>query len=98
MSKKIPMAIPIIEPSVQGANGLLYQNSRIKTFYQRPGIDEGKWYYGNIKEILDNNQCKITYDEGFEVIGGANVVFLEYNNQIPVKVDTEKNKDVIEKK
>ena len=52
MSKKIPMAIPIIEPSVQGANGLLYQNSRIKTFYQRPGIDEGKWYHGKIIEIF----------------------------------------------
>lgn len=87
MSKKIPMAIPIIESSVQGANGLLYHNSRIKTFYRRPNIDNGKWYHGKIIEILTNNQCRISYDEGFEVVGGANVVFLETNNQIKVKVD-----------
>ena len=81
------MAIPIIESSVQGANGLLYHNSRIKTFYRRPNIDNGKWYHGKIIEILRDNQCRILYDEGFEVVGGADVVFLETNNQIRVKVD-----------
>ena len=86
--KHIPIAIPIIEDSLPGANGTIFLNSRIKTFYVINGV--GKWYHGIITEIINNN-CRISYDEGFEVIGSANCVFLENNNIARVQL-IKKNK------
>ncbi len=74
MTKKIPIATPINESCVIGANGNLYINSKVKTYYIINEI--GKWYTGKITEIHKNNKCSIQYDEGFSIIGNANVVYL----------------------
>ena len=74
MNKKIPIATPINESCVIGANGNLYINSKVKTYYLINNI--GKWCKGKITEIHENNKCSIQYDEGFSVIGNANVVYL----------------------
>ena len=70
---EIPIAT-IIQPSLVGANGRLYLGSNIKTFYTINGV--GKWYYGKITKVLDDNCCAIEYKEGFSVEGTANCVFL----------------------
>ena len=74
MTKKIPIATPINESCVIGANGSLYINTKVKTYYIINEI--GKWYTGIITEIHENNKCCIQYDKGFSVIGNANVVYL----------------------
>lgn len=74
MKKHIPLAIPVTEPVLTGANGTLFLDSRIKTLYQING--EIKWYYGNIIKIHNNNICSILYDVGFTVKGDASPVFL----------------------
>lgn len=74
MTKKLPIAIRINESYVIGANGNLYINSKVKTYYIINKI--GKWYTGKITKIHKNNKCSIEYDEGFSIIGNANVVYL----------------------
>ena len=73
----IPFAIPIPEPTLQGANGILVLNSKIKTCYKDLGNSKGwKWYTGIITDIKNNNICTIEYDIGFIVTGNANVCHL----------------------
>lgn len=72
------IAVPVQETCAKGLHGVdLYINSRIKTFYTRPGIDEGKWYKGKINNIYQNNICSMEYDIGFTVEGNANCVELD---------------------
>ena len=71
----IPLAVAITN-SVQGANDEIYLASRVKTFYQRPGVDDGKWYQGVVKEIYPDNKCSIEYDEGFTAVGDASCVWV----------------------
>ena len=76
MNQNIPIATAVTD-IVEGANGSLSINNKVKTQYTREEGGDGKWYKGRITEIHPGNICTVIYDDGDKWFGNAKYVYLD---------------------